>query len=205
MSEAVNGVLKGARRLPIVPLVEITLNRSAQYFLQRTARANRMVMDNQQWADYAFRLFEARQAEAIHHIVQKFDYNQQSALGDNIKHHWPGSRTYVVKLRQQMCSCGKWATHGIPCSHAIQASRHFGMNASNFINILVQEHTRRHIWGDLSQCMGRSIGIPFILSLCIIRPSELAEDRDEMSQTRIRNEMDQPQRRARQQYQAHQT
>ncbi|KAL0355061.1 UNVERIFIED_CONTAM: hypothetical protein Sradi_3953000 [Sesamum radiatum] len=102
MSEAVNGVLKGARRLPIVPLVEITLNRSAQYFLQRTARANRMVMDNQQWADYAFRLFEARQAEAIHHIVQKFDYNQQSAS--------------VITL----------STTG-------QASRHFGMNASNFI------------------------------------------------------------------------
>ncbi|KAL0367869.1 UNVERIFIED_CONTAM: hypothetical protein Sradi_3677000 [Sesamum radiatum] len=156
MSEAVNGVLKGARRLPIVPLVEITLNRSAQYFLQRTARANRMVMDNQQWADYAFRLFEARQAEAIHHIVQKFDYNQQSASVITLSTTGQGSRTYVVKLRQQMCSCGKWATHGIPCSHAIQASRH--------------------------SCMGRSIGIPFILSLCIIRPSELAEDRDEMSQ-----------------------
>ncbi|KAL0414103.1 UNVERIFIED_CONTAM: hypothetical protein Sradi_1612000 [Sesamum radiatum] len=70
MSEAVNGVLKGARRLPIVPLVEITLNRSAQYFLQRTARANRMVMDNQQWADYAFRLFEARQAEATSHRAE---------------------------------------------------------------------------------------------------------------------------------------
>ncbi|KAL0282522.1 UNVERIFIED_CONTAM: hypothetical protein Sradi_7258200 [Sesamum radiatum] len=120
MSEAVNGVLKGARRLPIVPLVEITLNRSAQYFLQRTARANRMVMDNQQWADYAFRLFEARQAEAIHHIVQKFDYNQQSASVITLSTTGQGSRTYVVKLRQQMCSCGKWATHGIPCSHAIR-------------------------------------------------------------------------------------
>ncbi|KAL0377977.1 UNVERIFIED_CONTAM: hypothetical protein Sradi_3103200 [Sesamum radiatum] len=107
MSEAVNGVLKGARRLPIVPLVEITLNRSAQYFLQRTARANRMVMDNQQWADYAFRLFEARQAEAIHHIVQKFDYNQQSASVITLSTTGQGSRTYVVKLRQQMCSCGK--------------------------------------------------------------------------------------------------
>ncbi|KAK4392362.1 hypothetical protein Sango_2014000 [Sesamum angolense] len=41
------------------------------------------------------RIFEARQAEA-------------------------GSHTYVVKLKHKTCSCGKWGTHGIPCSHAIQ-------------------------------------------------------------------------------------
>ncbi|KAL0402197.1 UNVERIFIED_CONTAM: hypothetical protein Slati_4249600 [Sesamum latifolium] len=108
ISEAVNGVLKGARRLPIVPIVEITLNRSAQYFLQRATRANRMINANQQWADYAFRLFKARQAEAIQHIVQKFDYNQQSTSVITLSTTGQGSRTYVVKLRQQMCSCGKW-------------------------------------------------------------------------------------------------
>ncbi|KAL0401270.1 UNVERIFIED_CONTAM: hypothetical protein Slati_4156900 [Sesamum latifolium] len=122
ISEAVNRVLKGARRLPIVPIVEITLNRSAQYFLQHTIRANRMINANQQWADYAFRLFEARQAEEIQHIVQKFDYNQQSASVITLSTTGQGFRTYVVKLRQQMCSCGKRGTHGISCSHAIQAS-----------------------------------------------------------------------------------
>ncbi|KAL0427807.1 UNVERIFIED_CONTAM: hypothetical protein Slati_2955500 [Sesamum latifolium] len=107
ISEAVNGVLKGARCIPIVPIVEITLNRSAQYFLQRTTRANRMINANQQWADCAFRLFEARQAEAIQHIVQKFDYNQQSASVITLSTTGQGTRTYIVKLRQQICSCGK--------------------------------------------------------------------------------------------------
>ncbi|KAL0385521.1 UNVERIFIED_CONTAM: hypothetical protein Sradi_2946400 [Sesamum radiatum] len=140
-------------------------------------------MDNQQWADYAFRLFEARQAEAIHHIVQKFDYNQQSASVITLSTTGQGSRTYVVKLRQQMCSCGKWATHGIPCSHAIQASRHFGMNASNFIPQYFSTRAYKKTYLErFEPVYGRSIGIPFILSLCIIRPSELAEDRDEMSQ-----------------------
>ncbi|KAL0356457.1 UNVERIFIED_CONTAM: hypothetical protein Sradi_4092600 [Sesamum radiatum] len=44
-----------------------------------TTRANRMITAIQQWAGYAFRSFEARQAEAVQYIVQKFDYNQQSA------------------------------------------------------------------------------------------------------------------------------
>ncbi|KAK4387202.1 hypothetical protein Sango_2590800 [Sesamum angolense] len=92
MSECVNGVLKGARRLPIVAIVQITFHR----------------------------IFEARQAEAVHHIVQKFDYNQQSASVLTLSLTGQGSHTYVVKLKHKTCSCGKWGTHGIPCSHAIQ-------------------------------------------------------------------------------------
>ncbi|KAL0298068.1 UNVERIFIED_CONTAM: hypothetical protein Sangu_3164400 [Sesamum angustifolium] len=92
-----------------------------------------MLNANQEWADFAFRIFEARQAEAVHHIVQKFDYNQQSASVLTLSLTGQGSHTYVVKLKHKTCSCGKWGTHGIPCSHAIQVSRHFGVNASNFI------------------------------------------------------------------------
>ncbi|KAL0348433.1 UNVERIFIED_CONTAM: hypothetical protein Sangu_1071100 [Sesamum angustifolium] len=133
MSECVNGVLKGARRLPIVAIVQITFHRSVRYFLERTTRCHRMLNTNQEWADFAFRIFEARQAEAVHHIVQKFDYNQQSASVLTLSLTGQGSHTYVVKLKHKTCSCGKWGTHGIPCSHAIQVSRHFGVNASNFI------------------------------------------------------------------------
>ncbi|KAL0406899.1 UNVERIFIED_CONTAM: hypothetical protein Slati_4003800 [Sesamum latifolium] len=133
MSECINGVLKGSRRLPIVTIVRITLDRTVHYFLERTTRCHRMMRDNQQWADYAFRLFESRQAEAVHHIVQKFDYTQQSASVTTKGLTGELSRTYVVKLKHRQCSCGKWGNHGISCSHAIQACRYFGVNASNFI------------------------------------------------------------------------
>ncbi|KAL2232430.1 UNVERIFIED_CONTAM: hypothetical protein Sindi_1423000 [Sesamum indicum] len=106
MSECINGVLKGARRLPIMAIVQITLSRSVQYFLQRSTRCNRMINANQQWADFAFKLFEARQAKAVRHIVQKFDYNQQSASVVILSLTGQGSRTYVVKLKHRMCYCG---------------------------------------------------------------------------------------------------
>ncbi|KAL0456107.1 UNVERIFIED_CONTAM: hypothetical protein Slati_0949900 [Sesamum latifolium] len=60
MSECINGVLKGSRRLPIMAIVRITLDRTVHYFLDRTKKCDRMMRDNQQWADYAFRLFESR-------------------------------------------------------------------------------------------------------------------------------------------------
>ncbi|KAL0345348.1 UNVERIFIED_CONTAM: hypothetical protein Sradi_4366100 [Sesamum radiatum] len=128
MSEAVNGVLKGARRLPIVPLVEITLNRSAQYFLQRTARANRM------------------------------------------------------------------------------ASRHFGMNASNFIPEYFSTRAYKKTYlGRFEPVYGEEYWDPVHFELVHNPTKRTRRGPGRDVTTRIRNEMDQPQRRARQQYQAHQT
>ncbi|KAL0430219.1 UNVERIFIED_CONTAM: hypothetical protein Sradi_0647900 [Sesamum radiatum] len=152
------------------------------------------------------RLFEARQAEAIHHIVQKFDYNQQSASVITLSTTGQGSRTYVVKLRQQMCSCGKWATHGIPCSHAIQASRHFGMNASNFIPQYFSTRAYKKTYlGRFEPVYGEEYWDPVHFELVHNPTKRTRRGPGRDVTTRIRNEMDQPQRRARQQYQAHQT
>ncbi|KAL0456468.1 UNVERIFIED_CONTAM: hypothetical protein Slati_0986000 [Sesamum latifolium] len=107
MSECINGVLKGTRRLSIIAIVRITLDRIVHYFLERTIRCHRMMRDNQQWADNAFRLFESRQDEVVHHIVQKFDYTQQSASVTTRGLTGELSRTYVVKLKHRQCSCGK--------------------------------------------------------------------------------------------------
>ncbi|KAL0375461.1 UNVERIFIED_CONTAM: hypothetical protein Sradi_3461800 [Sesamum radiatum] len=49
MSECINGVLKGARRLPVTAIVEITLQRTAHYFRERALRSGdveqRAIMD----------------------------------------------------------------------------------------------------------------------------------------------------------------
>ncbi|KAL0380947.1 UNVERIFIED_CONTAM: hypothetical protein Sangu_0159000 [Sesamum angustifolium] len=126
------------------------------YFLERTTRCHRMLNANQEWADFAFRIFEARQAEA-------------------------GSHTYVVKLKHKTCSCGKWGTHGIPCSHAIQVSRHFGVNASNFIPQYYSIRAYRKTYqGRFEPLYGEEYWIPLTLNLCIIRRSEFAEDQADM-------------------------
>ncbi|KAL0290191.1 UNVERIFIED_CONTAM: hypothetical protein Sangu_2584900 [Sesamum angustifolium] len=176
MSECVNGVLKGARRLPIVAIVQITFHRSVRYFLERTTRCHRMLNANQEWADFAFRIFEARQAEAVHHIVQKFDYNQQSASVLTLSLTGQGSHTYVVKLKHKTCSWQVGNTwNSVFTCHSSKPT------------FWVFEHIERHIKGGLSHCMGKSIGIPLTLNLCIIRRSEFAEDQADMFR-RIPNE-----------------
>ncbi|KAL0355268.1 UNVERIFIED_CONTAM: hypothetical protein Sradi_3973700 [Sesamum radiatum] len=53
MSECINGVLKGARRLPVTAIVEITLQRTAHYFRERALRSGVMLSNGQLWTDFA--------------------------------------------------------------------------------------------------------------------------------------------------------
>ncbi|KAL0373617.1 UNVERIFIED_CONTAM: hypothetical protein Sradi_3277400 [Sesamum radiatum] len=206
MSEAVNGVLKGARRLPIVPLVEITLNRSAQYFLQRTARANRMVMDNQQWADYAFRLFEARQAEAIHHIMQKFDYNQQSASVITLSttgQGFPYLCSQIEATNVFMWKVGNSWNSMFTCDSGKSAFRYecFKFYSQYFST---RAYKKTYL-GRFEPVYGEEYWDPVHFELVHNPTKRTRRGPGRDVTTRIRNEMDQPQRRARQQYQAHQT
>ncbi|KAL0396554.1 UNVERIFIED_CONTAM: hypothetical protein Scaly_0103800 [Sesamum calycinum] len=164
-----------------------------------------MMNNNQQWADYAFKSFESRQGEAVHHIVQKFDYNQQSASVLTIGLTGQGSRTYVVKLKHYQCSCGKWENHGIPCSHAIQTYRHFGVNASNFIPPYYSIQAYKKTYEvRFEPVRGEECWDPVNFEL-VHNPTLRARRGPERHVlTRRHNEMDRPQIRARQQYQARQ-
>ncbi|KAL0302995.1 UNVERIFIED_CONTAM: hypothetical protein Sradi_6167600 [Sesamum radiatum] len=162
-----------------------------------------MMRDNQQWTDYAFRLFETRQGEVVHHIVQKFDYTQQSASVTTRGLTGELSRTYVVKLKHLQCSCGMWGNYGIPCSHAIQACRHFAVNASNFIPSYYDIQSFKKTYkGRFAPIWGRDDwdDVDFIL---VHNPTRCAQRGPGRSRsTWIHNKMDRPQTRVQQLYQA---
>ncbi|KAL0435106.1 UNVERIFIED_CONTAM: hypothetical protein Sradi_0218500 [Sesamum radiatum] len=57
MSECINGVLKGARRLSVTAIVEITLQRTAHYFRERALRSGVMLSNGQLWTDFAKKVY----------------------------------------------------------------------------------------------------------------------------------------------------
>ncbi|KAL0431483.1 UNVERIFIED_CONTAM: hypothetical protein Sradi_0774300 [Sesamum radiatum] len=79
MSECINGVLKGARRLPVTAIVEITLQRTAHYFRERALRSAVMLSNGQLWTDFAKKKFTDWGEKSITHTVTKYDHLQQSA------------------------------------------------------------------------------------------------------------------------------
>ncbi|KAK4384245.1 hypothetical protein Sango_2736000 [Sesamum angolense] len=117
--------------------------------------------------------------------------------------HDSGWRT--VKLKHKTCSCGKWGTHGIPCSHAIQVSRHFGVNASNFIPQYYSIRAYRKTYqGRFEPLYGEEYWDPVDIELVHNPTVRVRRGPGRYVSTRIPNEMDRPQARARQQYQSRQ-
>ncbi|KAL0348051.1 UNVERIFIED_CONTAM: hypothetical protein Sangu_1032900 [Sesamum angustifolium] len=129
----------------------LTTNMSDSLFLERTTRCHRMLNANQEWADFAFRIFEARQAEA-------------------------GSHTYVVKLKHKTCSCGKWGTHGIP----------------------VHMPFKKTYQGRFEPLYGEEYWDPVDIELVHNPAVRVRRGPGRYVSTRIPNEMDRPQARARQ-------
>ncbi|KAL0368845.1 UNVERIFIED_CONTAM: hypothetical protein Scaly_1103400 [Sesamum calycinum] len=108
MSECINGVLKGARRLPVSALVEITLERTVHYFHVRAIKGQKMLQNNQLWTDFACKMFISWQQKAVEHTVTKYSHAQQSASVVTRRQGRHGMNTHVVKIANRECSCGKW-------------------------------------------------------------------------------------------------
>ncbi|KAL0397403.1 UNVERIFIED_CONTAM: hypothetical protein Scaly_0188700 [Sesamum calycinum] len=130
MSECINGVLKGARRLPVSALVEITLERTVHYFHVRAIKGQKMLQNNQLWTDFACKMFISWQQKAVEHTVTKYSHAQQSASVVTRRQGRHGMNTHVVKIANRECSCGKWNQFGIPCSHAQKVCGAYNIIAS---------------------------------------------------------------------------
>ncbi|KAL0340438.1 UNVERIFIED_CONTAM: hypothetical protein Sradi_4560600 [Sesamum radiatum] len=133
MSECINGVLKGARRLPVSALVEITLERTVHSFRVRAIKGQKMLQNNQLWTDFACKMFISWQQKAVEHTVMKYSHAKQSASVITRRQNRHGMNTHVVKIANRECSCSKWNQFGIPCSHAQKVCGAYNISAASMV------------------------------------------------------------------------
>ncbi|KAL2230618.1 UNVERIFIED_CONTAM: hypothetical protein Sindi_1656200 [Sesamum indicum] len=113
MSECINGVLKGAHRLPLTVIAEMTFQRSVYYFRERLAKSYVMLVNNQLWTDFAQEMFKCWYQNSFEHTVTKYHQFQQSISIVTRRHSGHGVNTHVVKIARDW-SCAKWTQFGIP-------------------------------------------------------------------------------------------
>ncbi|XP_011079192.1 uncharacterized protein LOC105162771 [Sesamum indicum] len=133
MSECINGVLKGARRLPLTAIAEMTFQRSVHYFRERLARSTVMLANNQLWTDFAYKMFTCWHQNSVEHTITKYHQFQQSASVVTRRPGGHGVNTHVVKIANRECYCGKWTQFGIPCSHAQKVCAAYMINAASMV------------------------------------------------------------------------
>ena len=69
--ECFNGVLKGARNLPITTMVKYTLFKLNSYFDDRHNKSIAQLNSGQKWTKYALDIFMRNKAKAEHHWVMR--------------------------------------------------------------------------------------------------------------------------------------
>ncbi|XP_011100188.2 uncharacterized protein LOC105178424 [Sesamum indicum] len=202
MSECINGVLKGARRLPLTAIAEMTFQRSVHYFRERLARSTVMLTNNQLWTDFAYKMFTRWHQNSVEHTVTKFHQFQQSASVVTRRHGGHGVNTHVVKIANRECSCGKWTQFGLPCSHARKVCAAFMINAASMVKDYYDIMTYKNTYSKSFEPVHSEDYWDVPGFELVHDPTIRISSRPGRNQTiRIYNEMDWAQRRARQQAQ----
>ena len=113
IAECLNGVLRNARELPIMMLVEYLRNLFQKWFYDRRSAAANMTTNLTTWAEDVIQKSHERSLTYSVHAINCYEYN----VGD-------GDKNGVVNLHNKTCTCRKFDLDQLPCSHALAAARH---------------------------------------------------------------------------------
>ena len=73
MAEVFNGVMKGARFLPVAAIVELTFYRVNKWFVKKREIVRQRLASNYTYTPYIERKIEANRCKARYHNVEPYD------------------------------------------------------------------------------------------------------------------------------------
>ena len=121
-SECFNGVLKGARGLPIATMVEFTWSKLVAYFHDQHKEITHDLLEGKRWSTYAMSTYLENRHKSKKHHVRSF--NNERAIYQVVTSHniysTGENHIYEVWLLERTYSCGKWQNVKILCSHVIR-------------------------------------------------------------------------------------
>ena len=135
--ECINGVLKGARMLPITALVEVTFYRCVTYFEKRRAEIRARIANGDMYTLYAMTKVANYESKASGHSVSIFHRENEMFEVTTAAHGFhmdKGKNKQIVNLKENKCSCNKWQSFGIPCSHVLAVCAHARIDSWQYVD-----------------------------------------------------------------------
>ena len=124
MFEVFNGVLKGARNLPITALVQLTFYWVNNYFTVRREHGANWLASSEEFTPHIDTRIKAKVVKAgshevllYDHVAGRFHVKTKHSIGRSNRK----PRTYHVTLQTGSCTCNKTLLLGCPCLHILVA------------------------------------------------------------------------------------
>ncbi|CAI9108647.1 OLC1v1008305C1 [Oldenlandia corymbosa var. corymbosa] len=153
ISESYNNVLKGVRFLSSRAVVESTLAKTIKFFCDQYADALKC---NTPIGDKYWKKFCKYENTAATHKVELYDcQNQVYEVITGWRHIGKGGNEHKEEYRDWCCSCKKWQTYRLPCSHALAVCRWIGDHSENIIH----EYYKTSTWRE-KFCHSRFVPVP---------------------------------------------
>ena len=137
LSESYNAVIKGARSLPISALVRKLFYNCVGYFQQRQKEASSAIRNGIVFTDIASKTIEKWRLRATRNKVKTFSrplgiYEVETRIYTT-EYGKKGGHKHTVEIFNKKCTCKKWETFKIPCSHAFVCMQHLRIHPSRLI------------------------------------------------------------------------
>ena len=137
MAEVFNGVMKGARFLPVAADVELTIYRVNKWFVKKREIARQRLASNHMYTSYIERKIEANRLKARYHSVEPFDttngkYEVKTGKGERIE--CKGRKRYIVNFSNHTCTCKKVRVFHYPCSHVLAVCSAYSLSEEPFVD-----------------------------------------------------------------------
>ena len=193
ISECFNGVLKGARGLPIAAMVEFIWCKLVAYLHDRHKQITSDLSRGKVWSDYAMEIYNKNKQKTAGHTLRNFNHADgvyQVVTPYNDHRGGGGNHSHQAHIFDRKCGCGKWQNLKIPCSHAIKVLQGLHLNATSYIdpcyNLNNAIHTySHHFVVPSSEELWRDVRGPLW-----VPDLELLQGKGRPVKSRIRNEMD---------------
>lgn len=151
MVEALNGLLKGIRGLPVTAIVAFTFYKCAAWFKDRHAEATQLEINHKVWAptpqlflDKAKGMTSSEEYHCVDHATGTYEIVEHRGTT-----HDGGlleSRKHKVVIRDFSCTCRGPDQYHFPCSHYVTACRAHNLDVQTKIPKEFSVHNLIRTW-----------------------------------------------------------
>ena len=137
MSEVFNGVMKGARCLPIISLVRMTFYRLNEYFATKRNLGRKRLENGHVYAKNPTDMIDKNIEKAHFHDVRIYDtvrgiFEVTTGHGNRVARK--SGKCYMVDLTATSCFCQKSTIFKLPCSHVLAVCQARNISYDAFVD-----------------------------------------------------------------------
>ena len=152
--EGFNGNIRRARFLPVTAMMEYLFYKAVKIVDTHRNNVEDNIQKGKVFCSRTAAMLAKMQRKATAHTVVTF--NRSRGMFKIVTHQYTtskgivkGGKTQVVNVLERTCTCGKWATHRMPCSHALAGCLKHGIEWKDMIEKYHKNQEFEKLWRPL--------------------------------------------------------